>query len=116
MSLKTETTAQKTAANDAVHHFAIGEAVLIPARVARPAGAGLGEWGRAVIEDGWGAYAFDFTGDTVIHGLARGVILAPSHTGAGKWDVQVENGLAGVTVTVPGDMLASALEPLRSAA
>lgn len=96
--------------------FTPGEAVLVPARVARPAGAGLGEWGRAVIEDGWGSYAFDFTGDTVIHGLARGVILAPSHTGAGKWDVQVENGLAGATVTVPGEMLASALEPLRRAA
>lgn len=116
MSLKTETTAKKTAANDAVQHFAIGEAVLIPARVVRPAGAGLGEWGRAVIEGGWGSYAFDFIGDAVINGLARGVILAPSHTGAGKWDVQVENGLAGVTVTVPGDMLVSALEPLRSAA
>ncbi len=96
--------------------FTPGEAVLIPARVVRPAGTGLGEWGCAVIEDGWSRYSIDFTGGAVIHGLARGVILAPSHTGAGKWDVQVENGLAGVTVTVPGDMLASALEPLRRAA
>ena len=116
MSLKTEITAQKTAANDAAPHFTIGEAVLIPARVARPSSSGLGEWGRAVIASGWSSYAFDFTGDAVIHGLARGVILAPSHTGAGKWDVQVENGLAGVAVTVPGDKLASALEPLRRAA
>lgn len=116
MSLKTETTAQTTAANDAVHHFAIGEAVLIPARVIRPAGAGLGEWGRMSIEDGWSRYSIDFTGDAVIHGLARGVILAPSHAGVGKWDVQVEDGLAGATVTVPGHMLASALEPLRRAA
>ncbi|MNY04508.1 hypothetical protein D3C86_1371890 [compost metagenome] len=116
MSLKTETTAQKTAANDAAPQFTIGEAVLIPARVARSSGSGLGEWGRAVIDDGWSSYSFDFTGDAVIHGLARGVILAPSHTGAGKWDVQVENGLAGAVITVPGDMLASALGPLRSAA
>lgn len=96
--------------------FTPGEAVLVPVRVLRPAGAGLGEWGCAVIEDGWGRYSIDFIGDTVIHGLARGVILAPSNSGAGKWDVQVENGLAGVVITVPGDMLASALEPLRSAA
>ncbi|WP_313005378.1 hypothetical protein [Brevundimonas sp.] len=96
--------------------FTPGEAVLIPARVIRPAGAGLGEWGCMSIEDGWSSYSIDFVGDAVIHGLARGVILAPSHAGAGKWDVQVENGLAGVTVTVPGDMLASALEPLRRAA
>lgn len=96
--------------------FTPGEAVLIPARVARPAGAGRGEWGSAVIETGWSRYDLFFTGDTVIHGLARGVILAPSLTGAGKWDVQVENGLAGAVITVPGDMLASALEPLRRAA
>lgn len=96
--------------------FTPGEAVLIPARVVRPAGAGLGDWGRAVIETGWSRYALDYRGDAITHGLARGVILAPSNSGAGKWDVQVENGLAGVVITVPGDMLASALEPLRSAA
>ncbi|MGU3457271.1 hypothetical protein ACLBV5_13265 [Brevundimonas sp. M1A4_2e] len=96
--------------------FTPGEAVLIPARVVRPAGAGLGDWGRALIETGWGRYALDYRGDAIAHGLARGVILAPSNSGAGKWDVQIENGLAGVVVTVPGVMLASALEPLRSAA
>lgn len=96
--------------------FTPGEAVLIPARVLRPAGAVRGEWGCAVIEAGWSRHAIDFLGDAVIHGLARGVILAPSNSGADKWDVQVENGLAGAVITVPGDMLASALEPIRSAA
>lgn len=96
--------------------FTPGEAVLIPARVVRPAGAGLGDWGRAVVETGWSQYTLAFIGDAIINGLARGVILAPANSGAGKWDVQVENGLAGVVITVPGDMLASALEPLRSAA
>lgn len=96
--------------------FTPGEAVLIPARVARPAGPGLGDWGCALIETGWNRYALDFRGDAITHGLARGVILAPSNSGAGKWDVQVENGLAGVVITVPGDMIASALEPQRRAA
>jgi len=96
--------------------FTPGEAVLIPACVVRPAGAGLGDWGRAVVETGWSQYTLAFVGDAVINGLARGVILAPANSGAGKWDVQVENGLAGVVITVPGDILASALEPLRSAA
>lgn len=96
--------------------FTPGEAVLIPARVVHPVGAGLGDWGRALIETRWSQYTLAFIGDAVINGLARGVILAPSNSGAGKWDVQVENGLAGVVITVPGDMLASALEPLRSAA
>lgn len=96
--------------------FSPGEAVLIPARVVRPAGPGLGDWGCALIETGWSRYALDFHGDAITHGSARGVILAPSNSGAGKWDVHLENGLAGVVITIPGDMLASALEPLRSAA
>ncbi|MGX1587312.1 hypothetical protein [Brevundimonas diminuta] len=96
--------------------FTPGEAVLIPARVVRHVGPRFGDCGCAIIETGWGRYAVDYRGDAVINGLARGVILAPSNSGAGKWDVQVENGLAGVVITVPGDMLASALEPLRSAA
>lgn len=96
--------------------FTPGEAVLIPARIVRPVGTRFGDCGCAIIETGWGRYALDYRGDAITHGLARGVILAPSNSGAGKWDVQVENGLAGVVITVPGDMLASALEPLRSAA
>lgn len=94
--------------------FTEGEAVLVPVRVIRAAEPTM--WGRASITSGWSEYRFDFTEGSILNGLARGVIAGPSHTGSDQWDVLIENGLAGGTVTVPGEMLASALEPMRRAA
>lgn len=96
--------------------FTQGEAVLVPVRVIRQPDAANHVYGRASITAGWSEYRFDFTEGSILNGLARGVIAGASHTGSDQWDVLIENGLAGGTVTVPGDMLASALEPMREAA
>lgn len=96
--------------------FTLGEAVLVPVRVIREPDVARHVYGRASTSAGWSEYRFDFTEGSILNGLARGVIAGASHTGSDQWDVLIENGLAGRTVTVPGEMLASALEPMRRAA
>ena len=109
--------APQTASEDAYPFaamFEAGEAVLIPCRVVRQATAT--EWGCAVVEDGWSRSKIAFTPGAVLHDCLRGVIEGPALSGAGKWRVLVENGLAGARVTLPTDRILSALMPMARAA